>query len=121
MTDIAALSPTAQRERQQRIATLWSTQPGASLSEVEAAVDQDIAQEEAAQAEGQRRADSFADSFARMTSCPVCGASAIGEGVCTNCRPVVAQLRAERLGTEIVEGLGRSRRELAELYLDRTT
>jgi hypothetical protein len=59
--------------------------------------------------------------ISRMFGCAICGAVAVGHGICDSCRPVVARIRAERLSDEVVAGLGRSRSELVEAYLDRVT
>jgi hypothetical protein len=86
-----------------------------------ALAEEELATEAEQQAEGQRKAAEDSASLGRITACPCCGeqGAAFGSrsGYCPLCTPVVAQLEAERLGNELVNG--RSRREWAEAMFDR--
>jgi len=70
------------------------------------------------EAERRRIARGVAELHAWDRVCRCCGQGDAGpvDGVCGECRAVLAALRAERLGAETING--HTRRQLAERYLD---
>jgi hypothetical protein len=89
----------------------WATAVARAAAQLEA--------ENAEEAERMAKAKEFTDSLAAFWSCGCCGANAgpgARDGVCSDCRAVVASVHAERRASSLVNG--RTRRELAEAYLD---
>jgi rubrerythrin len=77
-----------------------------------------LATEAEAEAEQHEKARAITDSMARMWSCACCGANAgpgARDGLCPTCRPVVAQVVAERNAAQAVGE--HTRRQLAERYV----
>jgi hypothetical protein len=113
------MTMTDKPERARRVADLWDRHPEMPEADVFAQVDADLAREAEERAENEAATKELTDSLAGFWSCGVCGeiAGPARDGLCDKCRTVVAPLVAERNAAELVRG--RSRRELAEAYLER--
>jgi len=109
-----------QRERQSRIAALWQHKPDAPYEDIAAEADAQLADEAETQAEGEARAREFSESLTGLAyTCGCCGGTRepnARDALCPACRPVVAQVRAERAAGEQVGDS--TRRALAEQYVD---
>jgi hypothetical protein len=118
VTDTATESP----ERRRRRLAYAIAHPEVSDDEAAAIVDQEMAEEDEAEAERREHFDGIIASMNRLFTCSCSGVGAsVGnrDGLCNSCRPVVARVRAERLEAEAVHG--HTRRELAEAYVANRT
>ena len=111
------------RERQRRIATAWAQNPDSDVDAIAANVDAAMADEAEARAEGDAQTAAMVQSMTNMMfRCNVCGGTKshyARDGLCDQCRFVVAQVLAERNGAEVVRD-GHTRREYVVAYLERT-
>ena len=109
------------RQRKQRIAAAWATEPDADLDTISAAVDEAIAAEADERAEAEAETKKMTDSMTRMMfTCGACGGTrlhTVTDGLCAECRGVMAQVLAERHGADVVRD-GHTRRECVAAYLD---
>jgi hypothetical protein len=115
---MTAIEPEARQRRSRRLDYLIA-HPDATDEQAGQVVDAQIAAEEEANAEGKRHIDGIVASLDAMTTCACCRVnSAFGspDALCARCRSIVQRLQAERLGAEKVNG--KTRRQLAERYLD---
>lgn len=111
---------TQERERQTRISARWNTYPHYAYDEVVAAIDAELAQEAYGRAEGEAWVKDMTDGMRRLWSCMCCGENrgpGVRDGLCPDCRPVYAQVVAERNAAQTVNG--HTRRRLVEAFLDR--
>lgn len=108
-------------ERARRVADLWTANPNMTEADVAAQVDAELRAEAERRAIDEAKSKEMTDSLDRFMRCVVCGEKrglGVRDGFCDKCRSVVAQVVADRNVVELVRG--RTRRELAESYLERT-
>jgi rubrerythrin len=116
-----AKTVTESPERSRRISERWARQPEAFYAEVAAAVDEEMALEAIELERVRAEQQAISDSFTQLWSCQCCGENAgpgAQDGLCPPCRGIVAVVRAERAGSEMVRGY--DRRRWVESFLDRT-
>jgi hypothetical protein len=110
---------TPTREALDRRRQIWDRQPDLHYDEVITLANAELAAEQAEEAERHAKAKEITDSMSALWSCGCCAGNAgpgAQDGLCPDCRPVVARVIAERRASQLVNG--RSRRELAEAYVD---
>lgn len=106
------------RERQARVADLWQRRPDWTEAEVIAELDDQLALEQQQQDAIDARTAVLAASLDSMMACVVCGANAMGKGLCPDCSRVRRLVEDERALATPVDG--QDRRALVEAWLART-
>ena len=94
--------------------------PGWSNEQIDDETDRVIAMEDDANRRGQQASAELNATLEAAWRCVCCGrdsAAFDADALCRRRRAVIAEARAERLGTEVIDGA--TRRQLAEQYLDR--
>jgi hypothetical protein len=113
---------TAPREVLERASTIFGNDKTLHWDRAMEMAGEQVAAEAADETERHAKATALTDSMRRFWTCGCCGTgNSLGaqDGLCDQCKPVVAQLRAERAAGELIGSL--TRRQLAERYLERTT
>ena len=109
------------RERHERIAAEFERRPDATIDEVEAIVDAQLADEAAARAETDAETHELDAAMLAMTyRCGACGQNtrdSVSDAFCPACRAVNYVQEADEAGQELVNGT--TRRELVEAYRQR--
>jgi hypothetical protein len=111
---------THDRETIERANQLFQRQPNLHWDTALALATDQLQGERDALAERTSKGLEMAASLEAFWSCACCRVGTAGPGavdaLCPSCRPVVAEIMAERRAEEMVNG--RSRRELAAAYVD---